>query len=54
MTQHFCILNEYASVMIIPGPLQAVAVYRSCFGKAQDKLQEKVVTHLEKLNGDEF
>ena len=35
-------------------PLQTIAAYLPCFGKALDKLQGKVVTHLEKLNGGEL
>ena len=34
-------------------PLQTIAAYLPCFGLVLDKLQGKVVTHLEKLNGGE-
>ena len=36
------------------GALQTIAAYLPCFGQALDKLQGKVVTHLEKLNGGEL
>ena len=34
--------------------MTTIAAYPSCFGQALDKLQGKVVTHLEKLNGGEL
>ena len=34
--------------------LQTIAAYLLCFWQALDKLQGKVVTHLEKLNGGEL
>ena len=39
---------------MVSAALQTIAAYLPCFGQALDKLQGKVVTHLEKLNGGEL